>query len=131
MDRPVSALSIRQAVVALAILVCMPYLPAAAQSMADPTQPPPSQILAPSGAGAVDSAPPVPQGVQSILISDKQGGRRVAVINGETVRPGDKIDGAILVRITPTEVVLRRGKRFETLKLFPATGSDATTAGKR
>lgn len=109
----------------LALALC---LPAAAQ-LVDPTQPPP-EAMAPSAAGGAASVPPAPSGLQSVLIADKPGGRRVTVINGRTVRLGESIDGAVLIKITPSEVVLKRGKRLETLKLYPNGGQDAIVEKK-
>ena len=88
----------------------------------DPTRPPASvtaPVIAPGQAGAGQVAPPVlgPQ-VQSILVSLRPGGRRIAVINGKMLRQGDRIDGAVLESIQPTHVVLRRGSQRQTLKLF-------------
>ncbi|KQX02071.1 hypothetical protein ASC94_00410 [Massilia sp. Root418] len=89
-----------------------------AQHLADPTRPP--AVLGvqggegPAGEGAAPAAPQL----QSILVSREPGGRRVAVINGEMVRQGMKFGDAIVERVGETEVVLRRGKTRETLKLF-------------
>lgn len=85
----------------------------------DPTRPP-AVLAAPGGAGidGVSAEPAGPQ-LQSILVSREPGGRRVAVINGEMVGQGMKVGGATVVRVGETEVVLRRGKSLETLKLFP------------
>jgi MSHA biogenesis protein MshK len=96
--------------------------PATAQSqgLTDPTRPP--AALAAAGTGAASdgepAAPAAPQ-LQSILVSREAGGRRVAVINGELVKPGMKVGDAVVERVGETEVVLRRGKARETLKLFP------------
>lgn len=97
-------------------------LPAQAQTLADPTQPPPeSRLLAP---GAAD-APVVSSGpqLQSILIGTR--GREVAVIDGQTLRKGDKINGAVLVQIGKNQVVLQHGRAKQVLTLFPDTGAGA------
>lgn len=97
--------------------------PAQAQTLADPTQPPPeSRLLAP---GATD-APLVGAGprLQSILIGTR--GREVAVIDGQTLRKGDKINGAVLVKISKNQVVLQHGREKQVLTLFP----DTVTGGK-
>lgn len=80
----------------------------------DPTRPPAS-LSAPAATDAPLSAGPQ---LQSILISLRAGGRRVAVIDGKTVRQGQRIDGAVIEAIRPGEVVLRRGKQKQVLKLF-------------
>jgi len=81
----------------------------------DPTRPPPEALLAP---GEVIVAPvtALPT-LQSVLISERPGGRRVAVIDGQTVRLGGTFDGAVLVRVSASEVALRRGKTVEVLTL--------------
>ena len=89
-------------------------------SLNDPTRPPVS-VTAPSAppgqAGQLAPVAGVPE-VQSILVSLRPGGRRVAVINGKMLRQGDRIDGAVLESIQPTHVVLRRGSQRQILKLF-------------
>jgi MSHA biogenesis protein MshK len=54
--------------------------------------------------------------LQSVLISS---GRKLAVIDGITVPLGGTIDGARLVAIRESEVVLQKGAERETLKLNP------------
>ena len=85
-----------------------------AQALRDPTRPP-AQFLDP--ASAMESGPPASAGLQTIMISGK---RRVAMINGELVKAGDKIGEAVVERITDSEVVLRQsGGGREVLKLYP------------
>jgi MSHA biogenesis protein MshK len=86
----------------------------------DPTRPPAVLSAPPPAPGAAAGAPAVAAGpeLQSILISLRTNGRRVAVINGKTVRQGERIDGAIVEAIRPTEVVLRKGNQKQILKLF-------------
>ncbi len=87
-----------------------------AQGLPDPTRPP-AVISAPAAAGA----PAVAAGpqLQSVLIAPHPGGRRIAVIDGQTLRLGDKYKGAMLAAMTDTEVVLVQGKQRQVLKLFP------------
>lgn len=110
---------------AVTLLACVVFLggngAAQAQNLSDPTQPP--AVLAGPGGDATPS-PSVPQ-LQSILVSREPGGRRVAVINGELVRQGTKIGDAVVARVGENEVVLRRGRRLETLKLFPQAAAPA------
>jgi MSHA biogenesis protein MshK len=54
----------------------------------------------------------------------------VAVISGQTVRLGGKVGDAVLVRIGQGEVVLRRGKALETLRLYPGKAHDAASPAK-
>lgn len=95
---------------------------AAAQALPDPTRPPAS-ILAPASAGSAGSADATPAAsgpqLQSVLIARHPGGRHVAVIDGQTVQLGDKYKGALLTRMTATEVVLVNGKSRQVLKLYP------------
>lgn len=93
--------------------------PPSSQGLTDPTRPPAaltSTSSADNGAQAEDSGAPQ---LQSILVSREPGGRRVAVISGEMVRQGMKFRDAIVERVGDKEVVLRRGKTRETLKLDP------------
>ncbi|MDQ2821258.1 MAG: hypothetical protein M3Y65_12830 [Pseudomonadota bacterium] len=83
-----------------------------AQPLQDPTRPP-TQLLHPVAGVKPDSAPQV----QSILIARGTGGRRVAVIDGETVRVGDRVRGARVVAITATTVQLQRGSKRDVLTL--------------
>jgi MSHA biogenesis protein MshK len=108
---------------ALAMLCGM----AQAQALNDPTRPP-AAISAPvANAG---EAPPQaeraePQ-LQSILVSLRPGGRRIAVIDGKIVRQGQRVGDAVLVAIGTTEVVLRRAGKTQTLKLFRPASRVAT-----
>lgn len=73
--------------------------------------------------------------LQSILIGPK---RRVAIISGEAVALGGHYNGAKIVSISETQVVLRNGSELQTLKLFPdvdkhrsfADGTSRTTVEK-
>lgn len=110
-----------------AALLCSAGAPA--QDGIDPTRPPSvmnAPVMVPGGAlgntaGRYYVAPRAerraPQ-LQSILVSLRPGGRRVAVIDGKTVRQGQRVGDAVLVTIGAAEVVLRRGNRTETLTLF-------------
>lgn len=105
--------------IATAALLAAAALGAArAQPLADPTRPPAALSAAASGPAA--SAPPAGPVLQSVLIARHAGGRQVAVIDGETVRLGGAFHGALLVRMTETEVELQRGSGRQVLKLFAA-----------
>ncbi len=94
------------------------------QPINDPTRPPSvmsAPLMAPGAYAATGAERARPQ-LQSILVSLRPGGRRVAVIDGKIVRQGQRVGDAVLVAIGAGEVVLRRGARTETIKLFrPAT----------
>ncbi|MEO7495925.1 MAG: hypothetical protein ABIT83_05295 [Massilia sp.] len=99
----------------LLMLSCAGAL-AHAEVLPDPTRPPASLLR---GAGAGPAVADVPL-LQSILIAPQQGGRRVAVIDGQTLRVGDKYKGAVLTSMTDSQVVLQSGAKRQVLKLFPA-----------
>ncbi|WP_292934458.1 hypothetical protein [Noviherbaspirillum sp.] len=96
---------------ATACLVFGVHFIAVAQVLSDPTRPPAaaSSELA-SGQAATG---PI---LQSILISPH---RAEAIINGQTVKVGDKVGDAKVVKITESEVLLSSGKDLKALKLFP------------
>ena len=102
----------------LTLVLAALALPAAAQQavQGDPTRPP-AVLTAPAPGTALPAAESGLQ-LQSILVSKRAGGRRLAVIDGKTVREGERIGGALIETIRPTEVVVRRGKQRQTLKLF-------------
>ena len=105
-----------------AIILAALALPAAAQ-LPDPTRPPPDAYALPPGEGQqTEAAPAVPAGpqLQSVLISRKPGGRQLAVISGRTIALGGNVDGARLIEIRSSSVVLQRGSRKEVLKLASA-----------
>jgi MSHA biogenesis protein MshK len=94
---------------------------AAAQALQDPMRPPASLMAASAGPVAAPSAAPQ---LQTILIGRAPGGRHLAVIDGETVRPGDDFHGARVARIADNEVELVRGRARQVLRLVPtATGN--------
>jgi MSHA biogenesis protein MshK len=103
----------------LCALVCFALSGAAvAQSLADPTMPPPESRLLPSGAQDAPAVSTGPQ-LQSVLIGSR--GREVAVIDGQTVRKGEKFHGAVLVEVGKNRVVLQNGRNKQILTLFPDT----------
>jgi MSHA biogenesis protein MshK len=101
------------AAVLLLLLLLLAHAGAQAQGLRDPTRPP-AQLL--SGGADAPAASGAPQ-LQSVLIGRAPGGRRVAVIDGETVRLGESFRGARLVRMTQDEVELARGRERQVLKL--------------
>jgi MSHA biogenesis protein MshK len=105
---------------------------AAAQALQDPTRPPANLIAAAAGAGrgAAATAPAGPQ-LQTILIGRAPGGRHLAVIDGETLRPGDDFHGARVARIADNEVELVRGRERQVLRLTPKAADGMTPAPAR
>lgn len=110
-----------------ALMLAMACASAAAQALPDPTRPP-AALWAP--ADAAPAAPSRPQ-LQSVLISNKPGGRRVAVIDGQVVRVGSKVGGAVVTEIRDTAVLLRRGKSQETFTLYPSSKLNNQTDRKQ
>ena len=78
----------------------------------DPTRPP-TALMPEAALSAPRYTGPV---LQSVLVSQ---GRKIAMISGKEVRENEYYNGARVVRIRETEVVLRRGKQVQVLKLFP------------
>lgn len=104
---------------ALLSLACMQSTQAA--PFADPTQPPMQR-------GPGDAGTATGQRIESILIAPD---RRVAVINGQQVTIGSRVGSGVVVRITETEVVLRRDDGEQTLKLFPELVRESTAPEKK
>ncbi len=98
-----------------ALGVCLTGLVAAYSAhcapFADPTRPP-SDINAAEAGSAKATGPRV----ESILIAPD---RKIALINGQQYTVGAAFADGRVIRITETEVVIRRGGRDEVLKLFP------------
>jgi len=118
------ALTPAKAVKAAALaLLCAAGAHAQAQALQDPTKPP--AAAAPGAAGGrapVDNAPRL----QSILVAREAGGRRLAVIDGETVRLGEQFHGARVARIGDNEVELVRGGQRQVLRLYAQDVSGIT-----
>jgi MSHA biogenesis protein MshK len=104
----------RCASVALLALAGLWGAGAQGQGLPDPTRP----AVGPGSGSGGDAAATLPQ-LQVVLIGRGAAGRRVAVINGQALRIGDKFDGAVLTGISGSEVVLRNGNKVRVLKLFP------------
>ena len=97
------------------VLTCLALcqLPAVAQPLQDPTRPP-------AGMDRIALDPAVQANVprlQSVLIAPHAGGRHVAVIDGETLRLGERYKGARITSIKPGEVVLVRGNERQVLRM--------------
>lgn len=103
-------------------LLCLMYCGVAgAQTLVDPTRPPPESQLLASG----QEVAPVGLGpqLQSVLIGSR--GREVAVIDGQTIRKGEKFKGATLVQVSKNQVVLQHGRNKQVLTLFPEDAKKA------
>ncbi|MCG2584558.1 general secretion pathway protein GspB [Massilia sp. TS11] len=99
-----------------------------AQSLPDPTLPPaaamPTQPSDTPAAAMLQAAPALaePQ-LQSILLGKKPGGRRLALIDGQLYKIGDKMRDMELVSIDENRVILRQGKTTKVLKLYGSNGA--------
>jgi MSHA biogenesis protein MshK len=120
--------AMRRLSIALAWLAVAGAASAQDAGMNDPTRPP-AALNAPVATGIVRPIADQPV-VQSILVSQRPGGRRLAVIDGKTLRQGERLGTAIVESIRPTEVVLRRGNKRVTLKLFRPLDSVAAVQPK-
>jgi len=108
---------------AIAVVLLIAMLPGLAPA-ADPTRPPTdAEVRAWLGAGGSGRADSDLQ-LQSVLVSDS---RRIAIINGERLRPGDRIAGARIKDIEFGRVVIERGERTITLHLDNRPGSEPRT----
>lgn len=121
MDDPVSGRPLALALACCAVLGAAFGMPVHAQVLNDPTRPP-ANLMAPQTGPVVSAAPQL----QSVLIARHPGGRHVAVIDGHTLRLGDKYRGAVLERVSEGEVVLRKGTQRQVLKLYAAASAAAS-----
>ncbi|MFL6708346.1 MAG: hypothetical protein ACJ8HI_09070 [Massilia sp.] len=103
-----------------ALLLVMLIQAAAAQNLPDPTRPPERLIAPPSGHTASEAR--LPQ-LQSVLVAREAGGRRIAVIDGQTVAVGGSFRGSKVLRISGAEVELAApGGARTVLRLYPLPG---------
>lgn len=72
-----------------------------AQTLDDPTRP----YRSPASSGPASEARRILE-LNGVLVSSN---RRIAVINGDLYREGDTVNGALVVRIDPRSVHLKRG----------------------
>ena len=95
---------------------------AQAEVLQDPTRPPSAAIASVAAPAAASAGPRL----QSILVGREAGGRRLAVIDGETVRLGEQFHGARVARIGDNEVELVRGSERQVLRLYALEASGIT-----
>jgi len=100
------------AVLALAI-----GFPAWGQALSDPTRPPQEWLDARSKVAGAPTVFPheTPPHLQSLMIGPS---RNYAIIDGQMVGVGDTFNDARVVKVTPSEVVLRSERGIQSLKLF-------------
>lgn len=94
---------------------------------ADPTRPPGVMSGSASATGAASGLPELPQGVQAIFI--RPDGKSTALVNGQTVRVGQSVDGKKVIRISERGVVLQGDSGKETLDFYP--GIEKSVASTR
>jgi MSHA biogenesis protein MshK len=123
MDEAVITMTTKRALGA-AFLALLGAAGAKAQALQDPTKPPVAAMPVAAGPAAASSGPQL----QSILIGRAAGGRHLAVIDGETVRPGDSFHGAKVARIGENEVELVRGGQRQVLRLYAQAAEGITPA---
>ena len=121
MDEAVITMTTKRALGA-AILALLCAAGAHAQALHDPTKPPVAATPVAAGPAAAVGGPQL----QSILIGRAAGGRHLAVIDGETVRPGDSFHGAKVARIGENEVELVRGGERQVLRLYAQSAEGVT-----
>lgn len=101
---------------------------ASSLGLQDPTRPPAAALAGqvPAGAPEAQAAPQL----QSVMLGALPGVGRVAVIDGESVRVGERFRGARVVRIADNEVELQRGAERQVLRLYaPPAGAGMTRVG--
>lgn len=99
---------------------------ACAENLPDPTRPPP-ELAAPSSAPGGIAMPAGPV-LQSVQISPAS---RSAIISGQRVVQGGAYGDARVVKISESEVVLKSGSDYQTLKLFPGVEKRASRTPER
>lgn len=123
------ALSRRAKGPAIAIAALMVAPVANATGLTDPTTPPTASATA-AAAPSEGTATPSPAALKLQMIVRGPGESRVAVIDGERVRVGDRLPGAQgdvrVARIDDFSVVLVRAGLRETLHLLPSLKPAAT-----
>lgn len=106
----------------LVLVLALAVGAAHAAPFADPTRPPGAPQAAKGGA----ASPGGPR-LESVLIAPD---RRIAVISGQQVTLGSRFGDGEVVRITESEVLIRRRDGEESLKLFLGGGPRPPAARK-
>lgn len=89
---------------------------ATAETLPDPTRPAINLYGSRTGGSAVMRRNAAKRGLQSIIISPQY---RAAIIDGKTVRQGDKYGNSRLVEVRENSVVLQNAQGRRVLELFP------------
>lgn len=99
----------------LAACACTGLWATAPAAHADPTRPPAAWLQAQTPARAPAKATPIPRA--SIILFGRE--RQVAVVDGQTVRRGDRVGEARVVRIDAYQLVLSPSSSVDTLPTTP------------
>ncbi len=110
----------RVLIAGIAMAMFAASMAARAQVLADPTRPP-ADLLAGAAVGGTQTS----SALQSILLSK---GRKIAVINGQSVPLGGRYGNATLVAISSGEVTLKSEQGVEVMKLYPGIGKTAPSS---
>ncbi len=97
-----------------ALLLFSPVLADDAELLRDPTRPWSARSVAP--AGTVTATGVTGFRVTAIFTSDK---RRIAIVNGQRVSEGDRVDGAIVVEILADDLRLDLNGKAITARVLP------------
>lgn len=106
------------------LLLCTLPVAAWGQVLPDPTRPP-VEIGAGPASSVQHAARAAAKGLLSVIISPS---RCAAIIDGKTIRLGEKYGDAILVEIDARGVVLQGAQGRRSLALFPGVGVKMTAA---
>lgn len=110
----------------VALLTLFGSSAACAENLPDPTRPP-AELAAPSSAAGGMAVPTGPL-LQSVQIAPTS---RSAIISGQRVVQGGTYGDARVVKISESEVVLKSGSDYQTLKLFPGVEKRASRRAER
>jgi MSHA biogenesis protein MshK len=107
------------------VIVAIGWLACAAEAQELPLRDPMRPFVPDSGGGAGEAAP---RGFElsAVFISAT---RRIAVINGDLVREGDRVGNAQITRIDSQSVRLRRGNEELVLRLNDGRAMPSNTDG--
>ncbi len=127
MDEAVKSAAIAAARTCAALAFFSASCAAGAQALQDPTRPPAAAAAGHAAAAAGNDGPRL----QTVLVGRAPGGRHMAVIDGETVRPGDDFHGARVASIKDDEVVLVRGRERQVLRLHDTAAGGMTPVARK
>ena len=100
---------------AMTACACAGLCATAPVALADPTRPPAAWHSAQATASAPAPATPIPRA--SILLVGRE--RQIAVVDGQTVRRGDRVGEARVVRIDAYRLVLSHSTSIDSLPTTP------------